>query len=71
MLLAIVDTPLTVKAEVPALLLILVPASIDKVDIVWVTCKSQAAVPVITTSVDDDKLPLNLKVPALMFVSPV
>lgn len=71
MLLANVDVPDTVKLDVPAVRVMLLPLTIVKLAIVWATCRSQVALLVITTPVDEDKLPVNFNVPALMFVAPV
>ena len=71
MLLDNVDVPDTVKLDVPVVFVMLLPLAIVKLAIVWATCRSHTDVPLITTFVDVDKLPLNANVPALMFVAPV
>ena len=71
MLLASVEVPLTTKLDVPAVLAMLLPLAIVRLATVCAACRSQTAVPVITTFVEDDKLPVCNKVPALMFVAPV
>ena len=71
MLLANVDVPLTTKLDVPAERVMLLPEAMLKLAMVCAACRSNIAVLVMTTSVDDDKLPVSLKVPALIVVSPV
>ena len=71
MLLAKVACPDTARLEEPAAFVMLLPEAIVKVAIVCADCKSQTAEFVITTSVDEDKLPVNLRVPAFILVSPV
>ncbi len=71
MLLAMVDSPLTVKLDVPAALVMLLPLAIVRVAIVWAACRSQIAALVMTTSVEVLKVPVVLRVPAEIKVSPV
>ena len=71
MLLANVEVPDTLKLEVPAVFVMLLPLAIVKLAIVCATCRSHIDVPVIATPVDVDKLPVNFKVPAEIVVPPV
>ena len=71
MLLARVEIPLTVKLDVPALRIMVLPLAIVRVAMVWVACRSQIAVLVITTSVALFRVPVVVRVPADIKVSPV
>ena len=71
MLLARVDVPVTVRLDEPAVLVMPLPDAMLKLATVCADCRSQIAALVMTTSVDDDKLPVRINVPALMLVSPV
>ena len=66
-----VDVPLTVKLDVPALLMMLFPLAIERLAMVCTACRSQMAALVITTSVELLKVPVVITVPAEMKVSPV
>ena len=71
MLFAMVDKPLTVRLDVPALLMMVLPLAIERLAMVWVVCRSQMAALVITTSVEVLKVPVVLRVPSDIKVSPV
>jgi hypothetical protein len=71
MLLAKVEVPATIKLDVPAVLVILLPLAMVRLAIVWLACRSQIAVLLMTISVVVAKLPVNCRVPAVMRVSPV
>ena len=66
-----VEVPLTVKLELPADFVMLLPVTMDKLAIVCVACRSNIEVPVITTPVELDSAPVSVSVPALMVVLPV
>ena len=70
MLLAMVDSPFTIKLDVPDALVMLLPLAIVRVAIVWAACRSQIAALVMTTSVEVLKVPVVLRVPAEIKVSP-
>ena len=61
MLFANVDAPDTVKLDVPAVFVMLLPLAIVNVATVCAACRSHTELPLITTSVDVDKLPVNFR----------